>query len=70
MIVLATLLSATVLMSCKKDKPETKPDANATIYLEANGVVTIKDLGKGTGTKTLTADKEWVLDGLVFVNSG
>ena len=33
-------------------------------------IVTITDRGEGTGTMTLTKDKVWVLNGLVFVNSG
>lgn len=32
--------------------------------------ITIIDKGEGTGTMTLTNDKIWVLDKLVFVNSG
>lgn len=43
---------------------------NATEYNTVGNVVTIIDHGEGTGTKTLTADKVWILDKLVFVNSG
>jgi len=45
-------------------------DANVTEYNESGNTVTIIDHGQGTGTKTLTADKTWILDKLVFVNSG
>ena len=33
-------------------------------------IVTVKDFGNGVGTRTLTSNTTWVLDGLVFVNSG
>jgi hypothetical protein len=55
--------------SCKKDNNE-EEDPNATTYIEQNGVVTVTDKGKGTGTMTWTKDKVWVLNGFVFVNSG
>ncbi len=32
--------------------------------------VTINDNGEGTGTKTLSADTTWILDGFVFVEDG
>ncbi len=35
-----------------------------------SNIVTITDGGSGTGTTTWTSDKIYVLDGLVFVNSG
>lgn len=43
---------------------------NATEYNVSGNTVTIIDHGEGTGTKTLTADKTWILDKIVFVNSG
>ena len=71
MIAISTVLSATVFTSCKKDKTtDTTVDTTSTLYTESNGIVTVKDRGQGTGDKTFTADKEWVLDGLVFVNAG
>jgi hypothetical protein len=33
-------------------------------------VIILKDTGTGIGTTTLTADKEYLIDGLVFVNDG
>jgi len=45
-------------------------NSNATEYNTSGNVVTIIDHGQGTGNKTLTADKTWILDKLVFVNSG
>lgn len=33
-------------------------------------IVTVTDNGEGVGNKTFSADKTWVLNGLVFVNSG
>lgn len=67
--VIALVLTTAVFTSCKKDEI-TPVDPNETLYTEVNGVVTITDLGQGTGNKTFTADKVWVLNGLVFVNSG
>ncbi len=45
---------------------------NATEYNESEDgtTVTIVDHGEGTGNKTLTKDKVWILNKLVFVNSG
>jgi hypothetical protein len=47
---------------------------NSTQYDETvNGnetIVTVTDQGEGSGTMTWTNDKTWVLNGLVFVNSG
>ena len=49
-------------------------DLTATTFetTTVNGVenVTITDKGQGIGTMTLTADKVWILNKLVFVNSG
>ncbi len=47
-------------------------DPNATEFNESadGSTVTIVDHGQGIGTKTLTSDKVWILDKLVFVNSG
>ena len=41
-----------------------------TIGLANAQTVTITDNGNGTGTTTWTKDKTYILDGLVFVNSG
>lgn len=43
---------------------------NATEFIESGNTVTIIDHGEGIGTKTLTADKIWILNKFVFVNSG
>lgn len=70
--------------SCKKDEPDPDPETNnsATQFnseskvatVDGNDVsyeqVTIKDLGKGTGSVTLTKNKVYKLDGFVFVNAG
>ena len=58
--------------SCKKtDAPgDELPDNKATEYIVDGNKVTINDHGEGTGNKTFTADKTWILDGLVYVNSG
>ena len=44
----------------------------ASIFASAitYGQITITDDGSGTGTATWTADNEYILDGLVFVNDG
>ena len=56
------------LSACTKEEDPPDSDPNATIYEDVNGVVTVTDNGKGTGTMTWTNDKVWVLNGLVFVN--
>ncbi len=64
------LLAGTIFFSgCQKTDPGAG-DPNATEYNENNGVVTVIDHGKGTGTMTWTNDKIWLLDHLVFVNKG
>lgn len=50
------------------------PSATATEFnsemVGSQEYVTIVDKGEGTGTITLTSDKVWLLDKMVFVNSG
>ena len=43
-----------------------------TVYTidEEAKTVTIRDNGEGTGTKTLSADTTWILDGFVFIEDG
>ncbi|MEM6264597.1 MAG: hypothetical protein AAGI38_18945 [Bacteroidota bacterium] len=56
------LVSMVAFTSCDNDDdgdPDTPDTSNV-----------ITDDGSGTGTTTWTADKEWILDGFVFVNSG
>ncbi len=67
-------------VSCKKDTdedpvPAVKVDSysiGTTTYSinHEKKTVTIKDNGTGTGTKTFSADTTYVLQGMVFVNSG
>lgn len=77
------LMAVSVLMfsSCKNDDDEpgiTEPTETSFAPSEIKDddgnvvetIVTITDYGLGTGTTTLTKDKTWVLNGLVFVNSG
>jgi hypothetical protein len=45
-------------------------DSNATEYVTNGNTVTVTDHGEGTGTKTFTADKVWILNKFVFVNEG
>lgn len=78
-IILAALL-ALAAVSCKKDKdedpvPAVKVDSysiGTTTYSinHEKKTVTIKDNGTGTGTKTFSADTTYILQGMVFVNSG
>jgi len=57
--------------SCEKTDPDPDPsDKDATEYIIDGKTVTIIDHGQGTGNKTFTADKEWILDGMVYVNNG
>ena len=58
----------------KDDGTCTYPSASATEFnsslVGTQEYVTIVDKGEGTGTLTLTNDKIWILDKLVFVNAG
>ncbi|MBT8196316.1 MAG: hypothetical protein KJO64_07800 [Bacteroidia bacterium] len=79
-IALFFALGALVISSCTSDDDNPTPVDNSTQFtintlLDGNGdvtetIVTIQDRGEGTGTVTLTRNRTWVLDGLVFVNSG
>lgn len=65
---IAITFAVVSLSSCGKD-PE--PDPNATEFVDnEDGTVTIIDKGQGIGTKTLSADTTWILQGFVFVNDG
>lgn len=60
------------LGSCKKkdDGNTDTKDPNATEYVTSGNIVTVTDHGNGTGTKTFTSDKVWILNKFVFVNEG
>ncbi|MBN2892884.1 MAG: hypothetical protein JXL97_13535 [Bacteroidales bacterium] len=65
-VVLVLLATVTIFDSCKK---EIEPDPNATEFVDnGDGSVTIIDKGQGIGTKTLSSDTVWILQGFVFVN--
>lgn len=74
----ALIVCALFTISCnKEDSPDpdtTCTTGTCTVYKDSviSGVahVYVRDVGEGTGTKTWTKDKIWVLDGFVFVNSG
>jgi hypothetical protein len=59
----------------EKDDPipedQTTYTIGTTVYTidEDEKTVTINDKGEGTGTKTLSADTTWILDGFVFVEN-
>lgn len=57
--------------SCKKDS-SAPVDSTETVYETSTdgSTVTVTDKGQGTGTIVWTKDKEWILDGFVFVNEG
>jgi hypothetical protein len=58
LILISLMLCAVFLSSCRKSK------------YTIDEVQTITDQGGGTGTVTWTSDKEYVLNGFVFVNDG
>ncbi len=46
-------------------------DSTKTVFVDnGDGTVTIIDKGEGIGTRTLSADTTWLLQGFVFVNEG
>ncbi|MEE4255999.1 MAG: hypothetical protein V2I47_03090 [Bacteroidales bacterium] len=57
--IVVPLIMVLLLSACRKSD-----------YEVANGSVTIRDLGEGTGTVTWTKDKSYILEGFVFVNDG
>ncbi|MBN2663114.1 MAG: hypothetical protein JXR68_05650 [Bacteroidales bacterium] len=68
LLTLVAFLSLSVFNSCKDP---VEPNPNATEFIDnGDGSVTIIDKGEGVGTKTLSADTVWILQGLVFVNEG
>lgn len=77
-LLIALLAGGLFFAGCKKNEGCTNPDAaNFDPDAEKDDgsciidlTETISDDGNGTGTTTWTADKEYVLDGFVFVNSG
>lgn len=77
-ILLAALL-ALAAVSCKDKDEDPQPVVKVDSYSigtttysinHEKKTVTIKDNGTGTGTKTFSADTTYLLQGLVFVNSG
>jgi len=71
-VLFAILLGITFnFTSCTKNDEEEQPTGViSTEYIVNDNTVTIIDHGEGTGTKTLTADKTWILSKFVFVNKG
>ena len=71
-VLFAILLGITFnFTSCtKNDEVEQPTGVISTEYIVNDNTVTIIDHGEGTGTKTLTADKTWILSKFVFVNKG
>ncbi len=74
-------MGSLMFSSCSDDEePTGGGDDTSTLFEEStvkdgDGIVienitTITDRGEGVGTMTFTKDKTWVLNGLVFVNSG
>ncbi len=71
---------AAMLSSCGGDETPSQPEDKTTMYEESTvkdgdgnvieTISTVTDRGEGVGTITFTKDKTWVLNGLVFVNSG
>jgi hypothetical protein len=69
--------SSLLLVSCDDDdSPEPGPSATATLFTDGTDAATglpstsIVDRGEGIGTRTLTNDRVWILDGFAFVSPG
>lgn len=73
-------LGGAMLTSCGGDEKPITTESTKTLYEESTvldgdgnvieNITTITDRGEGVGTMTFTKDITWVLNGLVFVNSG
>jgi hypothetical protein len=72
MAVLAIIMLNLSFTSCTEDDDDDDDNQSqtATLYEEVDGIITVTDRGEGTGTITWTADKVYILNGLVFVNEG
>lgn len=69
LLVLFLTIGIGIFTSCKHKEPVQNP--NATQFIDnGDGTVTIIDKGEGIGTRTLSADTTWLLQGFVFVNEG
>ena len=71
-ILLVAILALVFISSCTKEKKEdiTPNDKSKTEYIVNGNTITIIDHGNGTGNKTFTSDKVWILNKLIFVNEG
>lgn len=70
----AVLAASLLMFSCKDDDDNnttnTGTDPKAPTITEVGNTVRVRDNGGGIGTRTLTADKTWILENLTFVNEG
>lgn len=71
-ICLAVFSGAVYFVGCSEKADEVVKDPLETVItVSADGkTVSIKDLGRGIGTTTWTADKTYILENFVFVNEG
>ena len=71
-ILLVAILVLMFISSCTKENKEDiiLNDKSKTEYIVDGNTITIIDHGNGTGNKTFTSDKVWILNKLVFVNAG
>ncbi len=71
-------LAGALIMSSCKEKEEVKAEDKSTTFVETflrnktdtTKYVTIKDKGQGIGTRTLSKNVVYLLEGFVFVNEG
>jgi len=80
-VALILMMGSVVMTSCNDDDEEVPNNGGntsptATLFTEGTDAATgmpstsIVDRGEGIGTRTLTSDRVWVLDGFTFVNPG
>lgn len=80
--ILILVLTGFFISSCVKDDPDDEIRNASTLFLESEyeticggetksfTLVRIQDRGRGIGTMTMSNDKTYILQGLVYVNSG
>ena len=78
-LAILSITAGLMFTSCEEDTPPAAPSTKTTVECEdlldddgnvVETICTITDKGEGTGTMTMNSTTTYVLNGMVFVNSG